>query len=85
MEEIVGDLVTIVGGGLIPAARPLRQKMAKKGWGKKNKIQFSMLVFKVRAKKNTNKNQNEGLSPSALGWLRGSEVWGHDSGGKAKK
>lgn len=35
LDEIVGDLVTIVGGGLIPAARPLRKKNGEKGVKKK--------------------------------------------------
>lgn len=40
LDEIVGDLVTIVGGGLIPAARPLRKKNGEKGV-KKNISVFS--------------------------------------------
>lgn len=39
LEEIVGDLVTVVGGVLIPAARPLRKKTEKKGRKKKCNFQ----------------------------------------------
>lgn len=50
---IIADRVTIVGGGLISAARPLREKIAKKGVEKKY-TQFSVVVFEVRAESNKN-------------------------------
>ena len=48
LEEVAGDLVTVVGGGLIPAARPLQEKKEKKKKGEKGGGKELNLIFRFR-------------------------------------
>lgn len=68
MEAIIGDLVTLVGGGLIPAACSLRNKKKEreKEKGDEKKSNFSVPVSEVRAK---NKILNQKIRPFPIGFV----------------